>query len=257
MRGRARVGVALALIAAAPGEARALDAFEIQVYDGTANPPGVFGLELHTNAVASGVATSTPPELAPNHQAHFTLEPSFGLTNWWELGAYFQTALRPDAGFDYAGIKLRSKFVTPPAWSARGRLGINFEVGDLPARYEADRWGLEVRPILSWSLARLRFAANPIIDVPLTGGAATFEPDAQALWEMPRVASFGLEYYAALGPLSGFSSARDQEHYLFEVANLLAVRNLELEAGVGEGLTAASNALVLKVIVGYTFDRAR
>jgi hypothetical protein len=254
---RVRIGVALALIAAAPGEARALDAFEIQVYDGTANPPGVFGLELHSNAVASGVTTATPPELPPNHQAHFTLEPSLGVTSWWELGGYFQTALRPDGAYDYAGVKLRSKFVTPPAWSKRVRFGINVEVSALPARYEADRWGLEVRPIAAWDVARLRLAANPIVDVPLNGGSVTFEPAVQALFEFPRAASFGVEYYAALGPVVGLAPAREQQHYLFEVANLLAVRNLELNAGVGQGLTSASNALVFKVIVGYTFDRSR
>jgi hypothetical protein len=257
VRGRARVGVALALIAAAPGEARALDAFEIQVYDGTANPARVLGLELHSNVVASGATTATAPELPPDHQAHFTLEPSYGLTRWWELGFYFQTALRADGGYDYAGVKLRTKLVTTPEWSARVRLGVNVEVGAIPARYEAERWGLEVRPIAYWSVARLRFAVNPIVGVALTGGAPTFEPAAQALYEFPGAASFGLEYYAGLGPLPGLSSARDQEHYLYGVANLLAVRGFELNAGVGEGLTAASNALVFKLVVGYAFDRAR
>jgi hypothetical protein len=256
VRRRASIVVALGLIAGTR-EARALDAFEIQVYDGTANAPGVFGLELHSNVVASGVTTVEPPELPPNHQAHFTLEPSFGVTTWWELGGYLQTAIRADGTYDYAGVKLRSKFVTPPAWSKRLRFGANFEVSDLPARYEADRWGVEVRPIAAWDVAHLRLAVNPIIDVPLTGGAVTFEPAAQALYEFPGAASFGVEYYAALGPVAGLAPARDQQHYLFEVANLLAVRNLELNAGVGQGLTSTSNALVIKVIVGYTFDRAR
>jgi hypothetical protein len=254
---RAQIGVALALIAAAPGTARALDAFEIQVYDGTANAPRVLGLELHANAVASGATTAEPPELAPNHQAHFTLEPSYGLTSWWELGGYLQTALVPDGGYQYAGVKLRTKLVTTQAWSARVRLGVNVEVSDLPARYEAGRWGLEVRPIAAWNPGRLRFAVNPILDVPLTGGAVTLEPAAMALYELPGAASFGIEYYAALGPVTGLSRASEQEHYLFEVANLVAVRALELNVGVGQGLTSASNALVFKLIVGYAFDRAR
>ncbi|HVU51815.1 MAG TPA: hypothetical protein VHL80_14060 [Polyangia bacterium] len=255
MRRRASIVVALGLLAAGR-EARALDAFEIQVYDGTANAPGVFGLELHSNVVASGATTAAPPELPPNHQAHFTLEPSYGLTRWWELGAYFQTALRADGAYDYAGVKLRSKVVTTPEWSARLRLGVNLEVGALPARYEADRLGLELRPIAALDVARLRLAANPIVDVPLTGGAATFEPAAFALYELPGAASFGLEYYASMGPVSDLGGGPGQEHYLYEVANLLAVRNLELNAGVGQGLTRASSALVVKVIVGYAFDRS-
>jgi hypothetical protein len=243
--------------ALAPRAARALDAFEIQVYDGTANPQGVFGLELHVNGVASGQTTAPPPELPPNHQVHLTLEPSYGIRPWWELGGYLQTALRADGAYDFAGVKLRTKLVTPPAWSTRTRFGVNLEVSWLPERYEADRWGMEVRPIAAWDVAHLRLAVNPIIDVPLTGAAATFEPAAYALVDLRGVMSAGVEYYAALGPLTGLSAWRDQQHYLFEVANLLAVRNFELNVGIGQGLTASSNALVAKAIFGYTFGRGR
>jgi hypothetical protein len=253
-RGLIALAAALAL---APRAARALDAFEIQVYDGTANPAGVPGVELHANGVPSGQTTAPAPELPPNHQVHLTLEPSYGVTSWWELGGYLQTAVRADGAYDFAGVKLRSKLVTTAAWSARARLGVNVEVSWLPARYEAQRWGLEVRPIAAWDVWRLRFAVNPIVDVPLTGGAATLEPAALALYEWPSVASAGVEYYASLGALTGFAALRDQEHYLFEVVNVLVVRNLELNAGVGQGLTPASNALVAKLILGYVFDGRR
>ena len=250
------LGFVFALVVVPARRARALDAFEIQVYDGTSDPAGVPGLELHVNGVASGLTTAPAPELAPNHQVHFTLEPSYGVTSTWELGGYLQTALLPDGTYDFAGAKLRSKLVTSPAWSTRVRLGVNVEVSGLPRRYEAEGWGLEVRPIAAWDVARVRLAVNPIVDVSLTGGAATLEPAAQALYELPGLASAGLEYYAALGSLAGFSPARDQQHYLFEVVNLLAVRGFELNAGVGEGLTATSNPLVAKIILGYVFDRS-
>src|SRR6516164_3019420 len=74
----------------------AADPFEIQVYDGTANRPGVFGLELHANYVANGLESAPPPELPTHHVTHLTLEPSIGVTPWWELGAYLQSAVRPD-----------------------------------------------------------------------------------------------------------------------------------------------------------------
>jgi hypothetical protein len=69
------------------------------------------------------------------------------------------------------------------------------------------------------------------------------------------VASVGVEYYGNLGPFSGFAPWREQEHYLFEVVNLLAVAHVELNAGIGEGLTAGSNSLTAKVIVGYAWER--
>src|SRR4051812_2252975 len=95
--------------ACAPRAARAADAFEIQVYDGTADEPGHAGLEAHLNYVASGDTSAAPPELPPHHQLHLTLEPSYGVRPSWEVGAYFMTALRPDGTFDVVGGKLRSK----------------------------------------------------------------------------------------------------------------------------------------------------
>jgi hypothetical protein len=260
VRARAAIpfGLALGLAGtAAPRAARALDAFEIQVYDGTANPPGAPGLELHVNGVASGLESAPPPELPPNHQVHLTFEPSYGVTPNWELGGYLQTAVRADGAYDFAGVKLRSKLVTSRAWSARARLGVNLEVSALPERYEADRWGLEVRPIAAWDAGLFSFAVNPIVDVPLTGGSPSFEPAASAVLVLAGRASFGVEYYAGLGPLTHPSAVHEQQHYIYEVVNLLALPSFELNAGIGQGLTSASNPLVAKLILGYVLDRAR
>jgi hypothetical protein len=54
--------------------ARASDAFEIQVYDATANAPGVPEIELHLNRFAPGCYSSDPPELPLHGQAHATFE---------------------------------------------------------------------------------------------------------------------------------------------------------------------------------------
>src|SRR5580704_14499275 len=110
MRPSARLASALvaALACAEP------DPFEIQVYDGTANGRGQGGLELHVNDVANGVKTGSGTELPPHGVVHMTLEPSYGLFPWWELGGYFQMARRDDGTIDYGGVKLRSKFVEPP-----------------------------------------------------------------------------------------------------------------------------------------------
>ena len=63
-----------------------MDAFEIQVYDATADAQRAIGLELHLNGVVRGSRElPDPPELPLNHQAHFTLEPSYGVTEFWEL----------------------------------------------------------------------------------------------------------------------------------------------------------------------------
>jgi hypothetical protein len=238
-----------------PQRGHAADAFEIQVYDGTANAPGTAGLELHVNDALDGLKSAPAPELPPHHLLHLTLEPSFGVTEFWELGAYFQTAVRPDDGSDVAGGKLRSKFVTPPDLYAHLRLGLNAEAGYLKARYASERWVGEIRPIVAWESHRFHLAVNPIIGVPLTGrgGGPTFEPAAMALVKIREVVSFGVEYYADLGAIFPGSSSAPHEHLLFEVLNVLALRDVEVNAGLGEGFGSGSSHLVAKVILGYSF----
>jgi len=237
--------------------ALALDAFEIQVYDGSANAPGVAGLELHVNRVFSGSRHAEPPALPPHHQTHFTLEPSYGLLPFLELGGYFQTALRADGRFDYAGTKLRAKFVLPRP-PKHLRLGINLEVSLLPEAYEPERWGTEVRPILAFEDARWLIAVNPIVDISYTGADAgkgpELEPAAMLKVKLDSLLAGGVEYYAELGRIGALAAARDQQHYLFEALDLLALSSWEVNVGVGEGLTNASNAWIGKVILGYTAE---
>jgi hypothetical protein len=239
------------------GEARAGDAFEIQVYDGTANAPGVPGLELHLNYWPTGHRASDPPQLPLNGQLHATLEPSIGVLPFWELGAYVQSALRADGELDWAGVKLRSKFVTPPGWHRHWRLGINLELAYLPPAYDRDRWGTEVRPIAAWQNDDWLFVFNPILDQPLAGQVAssgpTFEPALKA-WRAIGPVAVGLEYYGTLGPLASPLPLRQEEHLVYEVLDVLSLPRFELNAGVGEGLTPASAGLVFKAVFGYSFE---
>jgi hypothetical protein len=242
---------------ATAGQAAAVDPFEIQVYDGTANPPGVPGLELHLNEWATGHRDATPPELPLHGQLHATLEPSFGVLPWWEVGGYLQTSLREDGTFDYAGVKLRSKFVTPDKKSERWRFGVNLELSILPSTYDHDRWGTEVRPIVAWQSDAWLFALNPILDQPLAGTDASQGPSFEPALKVARTigpVALGFEYYASFGPLGAPLTWRQQEHYLYEVVDLLSVERLELDAGIGEGLTPESAGIVVKVIVGYEFE---
>jgi hypothetical protein len=254
------LGIAWALLFAT-GRAHAVDPFEFQVYDGTANTPGVLGLELHLNTVPIGLSTSaSPPEYPQDHQSHFTLEPSLGLFPWWELGGYFETALRGDQTFDYAGVKLRNKFVTPRRWNLHWRLGLNLEFSLLPQGYDRSRWGNELRPIVAWESDHFEFALNPIIDTSLAAPdwrtGPSFEPCLMAVYKTHDEVSVGIEYYANLGPFSGvFLPLREEEHYLFEVFNLLAVKQFELNAGLGEGLTPGSSRLIFKMILGYAWEK--
>lgn len=254
-----RVALAFAVAACVASEnAWAADPFEIQVYDGTSNTPGVPAIELHVNHVTRGVKEGMFPVLPADKQTHFTFEPSLGITKSWELGAYFQMALRADGQIDFAGSKLRSKFVTPPRWDPHWRLGINFELASVPTNYDRDHWGGEVRPIVAWANDTWLFAMNPILGTSFAGPGLKqgpgFAPAAMVVYDIAHVVGLGVEYYADFGAFSAFDRLSQQQHYVYEVFHLLAVEDMELQLGVGEGLTAGSNPLVYKMIIGYTLD---
>jgi hypothetical protein len=227
---------------------RHMDAFEIQVYDGTADAQRAIGLELHVNGVVRGSRElPAAPELPLAHQAHFTLEPSYGLFDWWELGGYLQTAITPDGVFRYGGTKLRSKFVTPPKFHAHLRFGLNIELAYLPPEFDAHEWGMEFRPIAAWENEHWLFAINPIVGISFGNPTpASFEPAALAVYKFGERVSLGFEYYGTIGDKN--------EHYVFEVVNVLAIEHFELNIGFGEGLTSASSPFIAKMILGYTWE---
>ena len=137
---------------------------------------------------------------------------------------------------------------------------MNLELSYLPATYDAQRWGIEMRPIVAWHDEDWLFAFNPILDWPLGSEARrrgpSFEPAVKASRTVGPVA-LGFEYYATLGPLTAILPWQDEQQQLFEVVDLVSVDRLELNFGVGEGLTPRAPGIVIKAIVGYEFGEAR
>lgn len=233
--------------------ASAQDRFEIQVYDSEVAEAGHFGLELHTNYGFAGRREPSPEgELPTEHVLRATLEPHVGVFGWGEVGAYLQSALRPGGPVDYAGVKLRFKAKWPDKL-LNGALGLafNVELSRLPADYEANVWGTELRPIVDLRLGPVYGAVNPIVGIDLQGSKAghpQFDPAFKlAFFARPEV-SFGGEYYAGLGPFDSFSPAAQQSHQLYAVMDL-AGDLFDLNVGLGRGFGAA-DPWVAKAIIG-------
>jgi hypothetical protein len=238
-------------------DARALDRFEIQVYDGQANDPGVLSLEGHVNFTDRGRGAAAP-ESATNHQLHWTWEGALGVTPAWEPGVYLQSALLPDGRVRYAGAKLHSKFVAQKAWG-RLRLGANFELAEVPREFERDEWSVEIRPIASVDLHWVRVAVNPIVGVPLAHGAYRdgpgFEPAVSFKGVLSERVALGLEYYGDFGPIASPAPAKDQAHYFYCAGDYHLGAGFDLNLGIGYGATGASDPLTFKAIVGYEIAR--
>jgi hypothetical protein len=250
-----RLALAVAMLVGAGGSARAQDAFEIQVYDADTAAPGDAGMETHLNYDALGVRARSSAGELPTHQVtHLTFEPHIGLAAWCEAGAYFQTALRPDGQFDYAGVKLRFKARLGRRWHDRIGLALNVEWSSIPAAYEAARLGFELRPIVDLRWDRFWVSINPIIDIDAAGrqaGWPQLQPAATATVRVAGPLDLGVEYYSAFGPLNQLAGASSEVHRLFAVGDLI-FRRWALQLGAGYGF-AAGERLIVKSIVTLDF----
>ncbi|MBI3637388.1 MAG: hypothetical protein HY216_14440 [Candidatus Rokubacteria bacterium] len=80
-----------------------------------------------------------------------------------------------------------------------------------------------------------------------------FSPNVKVTRDVTPAIAPGLEYYGALGPVRGFDPPRQQEHLLFAVVDLDLGPRWEFNAGIGAGLTPATDGLIFKMILGYRF----
>jgi hypothetical protein len=250
------------MVLAATTSAWAQDPFEIQVYDAETAPKLQPGIEIHMNYVIRGVETAVGPVLPTNGVFHLTFEPHLGVARFAEVGAYLQTALRPDGSYDYAGVKLRFK-ARVPRRLVRGLIGLalNTEVDFLPRAYSDARFGGELRPIIDLRSRWVYASVNPILAFDFEGpvaGHPLLEPAAKLdliVWES--AIGLGVEYYGAFGPIDSPVAASQQVHNLFGVVDVdlsLPWVHLALNLGTGYGL-GAGDRWIFKSIVGIDLER--
>jgi hypothetical protein len=238
----------------------AQDRFEIQVYDTETATKGSPGVEMHVNVVMVGThGLSGDGELPTDRVTHVTFEPHVGLARWCELGGYLQLAVRPDGQGDYAGVKLRLKSRIPRRF-VRDIVGLalNIELSVVPARYEANVYGVELRPIIDFQWRRVYLSLNPIVSIDLAGakiGRPQLEPAVKLAAILVPWAWLGVEYYAGLGAVTGFDSAAEQTHRVYLVTDitrpLTKQLRFDLNLGVGYNLVGNGDRWVLKTIFGF------
>ncbi len=255
--GRTAVAAAALALALASGAAPAAaqGAYEIQVYGADVVPAGRTMVELHSNFTADGVATPAGGVYSSRNALHETLEITHGFGGWFEVGFYLFTSLRPGAGPEWVGDHVRPRVRAPDAWHWPVGASLSVEVGPERRAYLGDAWSLEVRPIVDRRMGRWYWAVNPALERALGVAGAAWElaPGATVTVDVVPALTLGAEYYGGLGPVDGFAPAAQQSHQLFPVAWLHVSPDWEVNAGVGFGLTRATDRLTAKLIVGRRF----
>jgi hypothetical protein len=225
---------------------------EIQVYDAEIAAPGQLNLTWHNNYTVSGrTQPDFPGGVVPDHALNGVPEWGYGVTTWFEAGLYLPVYTLTNQGdllFD--STKLRALFVVPDAHQRTFFYGLNFELSYNSPHWEPTRFSGEMRPIIGWHLGRWDLILNPILDTDFQGGIGNldFAPALRVAYNINRKLAVALEEYAEFGPLQHFLPRSQQSHTLFAVLDCGGSSN-GIEFGVGRGLTSASDAWVLKLML--------
>jgi hypothetical protein len=224
---------------------------EIQVYDAAIAPTGAFNLTLHNNYIASGSNTpSFPGAIVPDKSLNGVAEWAYGVAPWFEAGLYFPLySITRNGSVLYNGFKLRTLFVTPDAANREFFYGVNFEYSFNTAHWDARSYTSEIRPIVGTHVGRFDFIFNPIVDNSWNGfSKLEFVPETRIAMALSEKYKVALEEYDDFGQISHFLPASKQLHQLFGVIDI-NTKWIGIEAGVGAGLTNASDHLVFKLIL--------
>ena len=228
---------------------------EIQVYDGGLADPGVFNLTWHNNYTISGSDTADFAGAYPsNHALNGVTEWAYGVNNWWEVGLYLPLYTVSDGGARMSGAKLRTLFATPNAADRKFFYGLGIELSSNAKSWNEDRVTSEFRPIVGWHLGKVDVIFNPIVTTAYDGlDKLGFAPSTRIAYNQSKEWAFALEEYANFGLLNDFDKSSDQSHQLFGVVDY-AGQSFEVQAGLGFGLTKASDNTVFKLIIAHDFN---
>ena len=237
--------------------AGAIDLYEIQIYPVETAPPGHVDLELHLNSVTRAAGEEAKQQLSP-YQIHATLEATYGMVPWLEIGQYLATGRLDNGNYEYAGSRTKVHFSIPQTADWLISFGGNVELDYMRRAAEENARGLEMRPIAETHFGNLGLIGNFAFEKPFNGPGThegvTFAPSGELEYvQLLPWLSPALEYYGDLGPLSDLPGAPHQQHFLVPAVNLEFADHGALNLGVGFGLTQASDATLLKAIVGWTF----
>lgn len=232
---------------------------EIQVYDAEIEEPGVFNLMVHTNFTPIGRKTPVfPSAIISNDSVNGAAEWAYGVAPWFEQGLYLPlfSPYSAGRGATINGFKIRELFVRPHAHDHTFFYGVNFEFSVNADYWESRRITSEIRPIVGLHLHRVDLIYNPIVDTNYAGGLGNLEfvPAGRVAYNLNDKWAVAAEEYDDFGPLRHFLPANDQFHEIWAVMDHNS-KFLNVETGVGFGLSAGADKLTFKLMLSRDLNR--
>jgi len=225
---------------------------EIQVYGAVIAGKGVLNLMDHNNFTPDGLKTPAfPGGLIPDRSWNGTLEWAYGVTDWFELGLYLPLySVSKDRGATINGGKIRLLFVSPHAEERTFFYGANFEFSHNAKHWDPHTYTSEIRPIVGVHLHQYDVIVNPILDNSWVGGfkSLDFAPAARIAYNLNEKWAVAVEEYSDVGELRNVYPTYEQSHEVWGVFDRKS-KLVDVEAGVGFGVTPASDKVTLKLML--------
>jgi len=238
--------------------AAAQDNYEIQVYGSDIVAPRHTMVELHSNFTVEGSKIAEDGVLPANHAEHETVEITQGFSDWFETGFYIFTSIQSDGGWQWVGDHIRPRVRVPPSWHWPVGVSLSNEIGYQRRQFSTDTWTWEIRPIIDKQLGPWYMSVNPALERswhgPTVNQGVVFAPAAKVSYDFTKRIAGGLEYYASYGPITGFLPLREQEQQFFPAVDLNLGPEWEFNFGMGVGVTASTDHLLIKCIIGRRFS---
>jgi hypothetical protein len=232
--------------------------YEIQVYGAETVAPGDLMVELHSNFTPIGQYHLINGVYPTNHQEHETLELTQGLNDWSEVGFYVFTSEQDGHGVKWVGSHIRPRVRVPDSWHWPVGVSLSTEVGYQRPNYSLDTWTWEIRPIIDKTLGRWYLAVNPALERTWHGPdvrqGLAFAPAAKFSFDFTKQISAGMEYYGDYGRVQNVDPLREQQQQFFLATDLNVSPKWEINLGVGMGVTASTDHLIVKGIIGRRFS---
>ncbi len=252
--GAAATLLAVVLLQATPAAWAASE--EIQVYLDDLSTPGQFGVDVHNNIVIRGARTpGYAGETPPYRQYRLTPEFYYGITPTLELGLYLLASRSEQGDTRLQGSKLRLKYIGPHDEKQGAFWGLNLEVGKTTLSASEVPWNAQLKGIIGWRGGAWTFGANPNVDWSLSkgGGPVMASLDLKVARSVSEKTQVGVELYNDLGPAKGIQAWRRNAKTLYLALDQELGHEIDLNVGIGRGLTDDADCWTLKFIVGTHF----
>lgn len=234
--------------------AYALNYYELEVYPYQTASKGETELENTFVYTDQGTQDAATPG-ANRGLRRESLEASYGVTDKTEVAIYGDFAGAPGGGWDHAATRVR----------ARTRF---FEKGELPVdlglyaeaefpRNEQNDFEFELRGILEKDIGLWTIDFNPSFEKTVTGVEATngweFQYAAGLIYRLNETVHPRLDFFGDFGPIHSFDPKDEQKHLLSPAVDVNLGHGLKLTAGLGFGLTPATEHRLLRTKLEWEF----